>query len=411
VTVSDTSELQLFISRLGAALNDSGQPVHDVQQQLTAVTLAYGVPSARISAFPTFMLVSMGQNEPATVELAGSLAAFPRLDQIAALDELVHEASRGAVSPGEGIRRLDEIHDLVPRFGHTKSIVGYAILAVGLCLILQPVGEEVAASAVFGAVVGLLRSTGRNNAQLQTLMPVLAAFVVSALAALAVRTDFATPGVRSLVASLVVFLPGAALTNAILELAAGQMISGASRLVSAVVQLLLLAFGILAGIQAVGVPSSEVLTTTDDLLAPWVAWIGVLLFAIGVMVADSAPRRSFLGLITILYAAWAGQLVGNLVFGGYVSALVGAFVMTCVARWVSRFPSTMPPYACFLPGFWLLVPGALGLIGVTKLATDVTPATTQDVASTVISVFAVAIGVLFGTLMLDVGSSVFARRR
>jgi uncharacterized membrane protein YjjB (DUF3815 family) len=153
-----------------------------------------------------------------------------------------------------------------------------------------------------------------------------------------------------------------------------------------------------------------VLTSSADLLDPWVAWIGVLLFAIGVMVADSAPRRSFLGLITILYAAWAGQLVGNAAFGGYVSALVGAFVMTCVARWVSRFPSTMPPYASFLPGFWLLVPGALGLIGVTKLATDVTPATTQDVASTVISVFAVAIGVLFGTLVLDVGSSVFARR-
>ncbi len=35
-----------------------------------------------------------------------------------------------------------------------------------------------------------------------------------------------------MVASLVVFLPGAALTTAILELAAGQMISGSSRLVS-----------------------------------------------------------------------------------------------------------------------------------------------------------------------------------
>jgi uncharacterized membrane protein YjjP (DUF1212 family) len=35
-----------------------------------------------------------------------------------------------------------------------------------------------------------------------------------------------------MVASLVVFLPGAASTTAVLELAAGQMVSGASRLVS-----------------------------------------------------------------------------------------------------------------------------------------------------------------------------------
>ena len=64
---------------------------------------------------------------------------------------------------------------------------------------------------------------------------------------------------RAMVASLVVFLPGATLTTAVLELAAGQMVSGSSRLVSGVVQLALLSFGILAGIEAVGIPSSQVL--------------------------------------------------------------------------------------------------------------------------------------------------------
>jgi uncharacterized membrane protein YjjB (DUF3815 family) len=69
----------------------------------------------------------------------------------------------------------------------------------------------------------------------------------------------------------------------------------------------------------------------------------------------------------VLYAAWGGQVLGNAIFGIYMSAFVGAFVMTPVAYWIARFPSAMPQYASFLPGFWLLVPGALGLIGLTDL--------------------------------------------
>jgi uncharacterized membrane protein YjjB (DUF3815 family) len=60
----------------------------------------------------------------------------------------------------------------------------------------------------------------------------------------------------------------------------------------------------------------------------------------------------------------------------------------------------MPEYASFLPGFWLLVPGALGLIGVTELVGNASAAGTQDLVATIVSIFAVALGVLCGTLLL-----------
>ena len=156
-------------------------------------------------------------------------------------------------------------------------------------------------------------------------MPVIAAFSVSALSALAVQEELIEPGMRAMVASLVVFLPGAALTTAVLELAAGQMVSGSSRLVSGTVQLALLSFGILAGIEAVGIPSSRVLFGREELLGAWSPWLGVLVFAVGVMVAHSAPARSFPGLLVVLYAAWTGPgLRQRGSFGGYVSALWSA---------------------------------------------------------------------------------------
>jgi uncharacterized membrane protein YjjB (DUF3815 family) len=132
----------------------------------------------------------------------------------------------------------------------------------------------------------------------------------------------------------------------------------------------------------------------------WAPRLGVLVFAAGVVVANSAPPRSFPGMLLVLCAAWAGQVVGNAVFGGYVSAVLGALVMTPVAAWVARLPSAMPRQALFLPGFWLLVPGALGLIGLTQLAGDSRSAGTDDLVATVVSLFAVAIGILCGSILL-----------
>ena len=392
--------LQTFVVELGAALEAAGEPVYSVQERLTRAAHAYGARSARISAFPTYMMVSMGRGEPATVALTSSLASSPRLDQLAALDRLVQQAERAAIAPTDGLRELAEIRHMKPRFGRAQSIAGYAVLTLGLCLILSPAPRDVAAAAALGAIVGGLRTLGRGQPQLEILMPIIAATSVAALAALAEEHDLTGPGLRAMVASLVVFLPGATLTTAVLELAAGQMVSGASRFVSGLMQLALLAFGIVAGIEAVGVSSSQVFTGSDDLLGDWAPWLGVFVFATGVVVAHSTPRRAFPGLLVVLYAAWIGQLVGNEVLGGYMSALIGAAVMTPVAFWVSRLPSAMPPSASFLAGYWLLVPGALGLIGLTQVAGDADVAGTEDLIATVVSLFAVAVGVLIGTLLL-----------
>ena len=393
----DLAELQLFVVQLGAAMNAAGEPVYVVQDRLTKMAAAYGARAATVSAFPTYLMVTMGRGEPAVVELTASLGGSPRLDQVAALDHLLHDAERGIVPPADGLRQLAAIRQLGPRFGRLQSIAGYSVLTMGLCLILQPARLDVAAAAVFGALVGVLRSLGRSQQTLLVLMPVIAAFSVSALSALAVNEELLEPGMRAMVASLVVFLPGAALTTAVLELAAGQMVSGASRLVSGFVQLGLLSFGILAGIEAVGIPSSRVLFGQDELIGSWTPWLGVLVFAVGVMVANSAPPRSFLGLVLVLYAAWTGQFLGNAVFGGYVSAWVGAVVMTVAAVAAAKFPSAMPAHASFLPGFWLLVPGALGLIGLTELAGG---GGGQDLVATVGSIFAIALGVLCGTQLM-----------
>ena len=81
--------LLTFIAQLGAALSEMGEPVSSVQDRLTAVARAYGAPGARVSAFPTYFMISMGTGEPVVLELTTSFGGSFRLDQFSAVDRLV----------------------------------------------------------------------------------------------------------------------------------------------------------------------------------------------------------------------------------------------------------------------------------------------------------------------------------
>jgi len=70
-------------------------------------------------------------------------------------------------------------------------------------------------------------------------------------------------------------------------------------------------------------------------------------------------------------------------------------VMTPVAALVARLPWGMPARASFLPGFWLLVPGAMNLIGLTTVAGGANAG--SDLLAAIGAIFAVALGVLCGT--------------
>jgi uncharacterized membrane protein YjjP (DUF1212 family) len=389
-------EIQAFFASLGAALGAIGETVDSVEERLAVIAGAYGLPDARFTVFPTSLLLTLGPGRAATIEPTTRLSATPRLDQIAAVHTLAEQAERGLITPTEGLAKLEEIRQMRGRYQGVASVLGYATLTVGISLILHPAARDIVGAAALGALVGILRRAARGRRTIEVLMPFVAAFGVALLTALMVKHDITELGLRVMISALVVFIPGVPLTTAFLELTEGQMVAGASRLVWGGTQLGLLALGIVAGISTVGISPERAFASSPDVLGAWAPWLGVLVFAVGVSIAHSTPPGTFPSLLIVLYAAWTGQVVGNLLFGGYASGFVGAVVMTLVAYALARLPSTMPVYAMFLPGFWLLVPGSLGLIGLTTIIATPDAASTDDIFAVVGSIAAVALGVLCG---------------
>jgi uncharacterized membrane protein YjjP (DUF1212 family) len=392
----ETEDLQQFLLFLGSALTAAGEAVNQIEEHLRRVAAAYGAPHARVSVTPTYLVVALKPGLPATLEPTGQLRGGLRLDQTAALFEVLRAAEGGGLPPAQGSRQVRAVVDMPPRFGRIVRVLGHAVLTVGICLVLEPSWGDLALAAVFGVLVGVLKLTGARFVGVQMIMPVAAAFAVAALTFLLADTGWADADLRAMVAPLVTFLPGAMLTMAVVEIAAAEMITGSSRLVTGTLQLLLLAFGIIGAAQAVGVPAGDHAEAAPGALGSWASWIGALIVGIGTYLLHSGPPRSLGWLCLVLYAGWIGQYLGGLVLGGYLSGFVGAIVLTVVAYTVERVPSGPPALVSFLPGFWLLVPGALSLIGMTEyLSRDVVRGA-EDLLGAVGSMVAVALGVLCG---------------
>ena len=152
-------------------------------------------------------------------------------------------------------------------------------------------------------------------ATLDLVFPIVVTFVVSVIVFATLQHVQIDNPVRILIPPLVTFLPGAALTIATVELAAGQMVSGASRLVNGLVQLLLLAFGILAASALFELSAAVLADNPVNRLGWWAPWLGVVVFAVGIYLHLSAPARSLPWMLVIMLAAYAGQVAGAAVFG------------------------------------------------------------------------------------------------
>lgn len=74
-----------------------------------------------------------------------------------------------------------------------------------------------------------------------------------------------------------------------------------------------------------------------------------------------------------------------------------------IALWIERLKSGPPSLVTFLPAFWLLIPGAAGLIGVTEMIGIDSSLGAPDLVAALGAIVAISLGVLMGTAAFRAG--------
>lgn len=337
-----------------------------------------------------------------TVAIRGIPDAY-RLDQIRAAEVAIEAATRRDSDPAAAARQIAAVAHRSPLFPGWLRVLGYALAAVGFAAYLRMTPSFYVAAAVLGAAVGVVMVVAAGNRRLSALLPVALTFGVAFIVVMAAWILDLPDPVRLAAVPVLVLLPGATLTAAIVELVGGDMVSGASRLLYALMQLIAMSFAFLLAVTLVS--RAEIpLTDYQTAGAVWIAPAGVLLFSVGILLFLCMPRHYWLQAIAVVGIAFVVQSVSQQLIPSFLAAGLAA-AAALMASWVfdRRHGSGPMAMALFIPAFWMIVPGSMGFVALAGvLARD---ANLGDLGVDALLTFlAMSIGIMVASLIYPRGA-------
>src|SRR5699024_7029055 len=172
----------------------------------------------------------------------------------------------------------------------------------------------------------------------------------------------------TMIAPIAVLLPGALIVTGLSELAAGSMMAGTARLGHGTTQLLLFALGLGAAVVLLRVPVSDLDPTRPADLGWWAPLLGLVVVTLAISLMESVPVTMVPWLLVTIVGTFLAMSAGNaLSQAPWVGAFLGAAAASLVSTVIEFLRPQLPRVIAFLPSFWLLVPGSLGLVSLTRI--------------------------------------------
>ncbi len=393
-------DLRALLAGIGSDLIACGLPVDEVEEDVRCVAVRFGATAPQVVATPTSIVVALERGEPATVERVG---APLRLEQVADVTLARHQLLTDEVPWQDVQARLRGLRAAPSRIPSWIRDLSWVVIATGITLLMQPGWTNLAAAASAALlVVGLLHLSRRSRV-VALLLPAMAAFAVSVVVLRVAQAGWIDGGaLRTVFPAIAILLPGGLLATGISELIAAHMVAGASRLAFAVVQLAMAAAGIVMAVQLMQPDPALLVNDRIDQIGLIAPALGVVLIGGGIVVNEAVDVRMLPWIWLVLAITIAAQTLGQMwspttgvgTFLGAMAAVLGSRVVAVLRPRLSRV-------VLFLPSFWVLVPGSLGLLTVSQV--ELSPEqVTQTGGEVLTAIGAITLGLIFG--------SAFARR-
>ncbi|MFI6874885.1 threonine/serine exporter ThrE family protein [Streptomyces sp. NPDC050400] len=330
------------------------------EERLHAVAAAYG-RRAEVTVLAESAIVAM---DGATRVVTG-VPEIPQLDRVSALKPWLAAVQSGGLSPGEARNRLEAIAVSPAPYPPWLRVIGIVLFSVGFGVSIQPSVQEVWITAVLGLAVGLIQVGVQRLGRPGRLAPLVSSAVVGVVVLTAAHSGWVTGGtIELMIPVLFVFIPGDAITMAMIELSVGRITAGAARLAQSVALLGALAFGPVLASAALGMPQSEIFDSPVPPDLGWVAaWLGWMVFTVGVLLVFGMRRGDLPWALAVVLVTYGVQLLAVRALSTLAGTFVAAAVMAAVCLLLGRRPGTPPPYVLYLAAFFVLTPGSHGLRG------------------------------------------------
>jgi uncharacterized membrane protein YjjP (DUF1212 family) len=378
-------------------LHRAGVATDAIEQTLGDLSRSIGL-DAQIFALPTYITIAVG---PAWEQRTVMMRLEPgrvSLRKIALLNEIYDDLRRGKLDYRQASRLLADADARWPGLPVWLEMPALALIAAGVALVLGARREELAVASLIGLCTGALSALSAKSAVAARLFDVAAAFVATLVVAAFTRLVAPVNMYVSIVAGIVVLLPGYSLTLALHELANDFLVAGVARLGRVLSVLLALGCGAFLALAFVPwLPSSAATSTSAAAPVWWV--VASVCMAVGLSIDLDARLRDFFWVFASCFVALLCTRALAATSAHAVSAFIAAFICGMIANVGARF-LRVPQAIMLVPALIVLVPGSLSYESVLFAVQQNINAALALAANAAIAAIQLVAGLLLSQLVL-----------
>ena len=399
------AERVAFLVQLAEHLHKYGTTAQRLEGAIVAVSRRLQVACEPWSN-PTGLILTFSDPQRPESDTARVLRMPPGdtdLYRLSETDRIAEALMSGRIGLEQAHAALSVLDRPPGKRARIMQTLGFGLAATAIAGLLRLPWLDIAVAGLNGLLIGALIEQTATRPLLKEAADAIAAMLAAFTTVLV--ASFVQPLNQNtvIIASLIVLLPGLALTNAVNELTSQHLVSGTARFAGAVTTVLKLTVGAVIALYI-----TDLLGLHPEIraLRPQPAWVegcSLVLAAFAFAVLFRADRRDYL---RVMLAAASGYLIARFAgdaFGSPAGVFLSALTMTAVGnaygRWWNR-----PGAIIRVPGIILLVPGSTSLRGLLALIQQQDVVVGQDALLAVINILlALLAGLLFGNLLLPPG--------
>lgn len=391
-----------FVIKLGRALHECGASSERIELHLTSVTRMLGLNGSFLISPTTFTCAFWEEDElDQFLHIERTEPADYKLGRLWEIDRMVEAIEDDKLDFATGIESLKELTSAPPTFSPAMNALAMALTGAGFAALLSPnpldgLAAAIASILLFAGVHWSSRKTGWKP-----VTPILAAWIAGLTAGAIASFGVPINPPFVILSSIIIFIPGLALTVALTEISTGHLISGSSRLVDGAMTLLKLFFGAISGVAS----SSFLLQNPPNLdwalpgLPEWRIWVAVVILSFGLGVAFDIPWKKMpwglLAAIIAFVSASIAQRFFNIPVGMFVGALTVGLFSNLFAR-ITRGPGSV----LMIYGIILLVPGSKIYSLLNHWVSGVTMPPSESGGQALMALISLIAGLLFSNALL-----------
>ncbi len=354
-----------FIVQLGKALHTYGVPSYKSQIYLTEIAEKKGIKGSFMDTPTWINYVFYEEDEQTYSYVECVLPGDLNLGALSRIVEITNNVLSNAISFEQAKLEIERLKTAPLSYGRILESLAFIFSAGAFSMILDTSWASAITASFIGAIVYGITILAQKSGYIRSALESLVAFVATIITGL-LSLHFEQINISmTILASIIVFIPGLSITTALEEVTSRSLVSGTAKLFDALVSLFKQFFGVVLGLAIlplfIDLQPNHVVNDVPE----WLDYFAIITLALSLGIVFKVRSRDILYCVIAGFVSFYTTTILDFT-GILVSIFIGTIVAVTISKIFSRITKS-PELVYLVPGIIMLVPGSKAFIGLSSV--------------------------------------------